>query len=155
MNEAAPLKQPPALAFVGEELVASGAGWSLHRSPHVLRVFLSGRIDDATSDTWRAAAGAHLAAQGTPRFGFVDTQAVEQVASLPARLRSAAFLRGCAEKMDEVVLVQSDAQVGFVLRVILRVAGSSNVHLVSPDEALAAARRFGPLVGDAARASVS
>ena len=131
-----------ALAFAGEVTVASGAGWSLHRSSRVLRVRLWGQIDDATSDTWRAAAGAHLAAQGYPAFGFVDTRAVQQVASLQARLRSAAFLRACAEHMQEVVLVQSDAQVHFVLRVILRVAARSNVRLVTPSEARTAALRF-------------
>ncbi len=122
-------------------VVSKTEHWLITRAPGLLVVVLHGEIDDVASDGWRAVCADNFATAGHPRFAFVDTSRALGVATLPARMRSAGFLRTSARQMESVALV-AGVQTTFLIKTVMRVAGLQNVHLVDDSHAAAVLARF-------------
>lgn len=120
--------------FDGLRLVADTERYRIGRSATLIVVVLRGEIDDVTSDAWRDVVQRDFDANGAPQFGYVDTRDAIPTSSLAARMRSAAFLRRCAQRMTCIALVVSD-KTSFMIKTVLRVAGMGNVHFVEADGA--------------------
>lgn len=112
------------------EVIATGATWRIYRDGARLLVtrFL-GEIDDDASNAWRAAAAVSFEAHGWTRFGIVASTEGRATSSLASRMRSVAFLRLAATKMERVVIL-GDANSSFVIKTIMRAAGLPNVEMV-------------------------
>lgn len=120
--------------LAGLRTVADTAPYRIGCSERLVVVQLRGEIGDAESDAWRSAAQADFDAHGTPAFGFVDVRDVTPTSTLAARMRSAAFLRRCAQSMTCIAIVVSEKS-SFTIKTVLRVAGMGNVHFVESDDA--------------------
>jgi hypothetical protein len=140
----------------GLTVVAASAHHTLARTADLLVVTLEGEIGDAESDAWRAAARATFLADGVPTFALVDTTRVIPTSTLPARMRSAAFLRESALQMKSVSLIVS-SETSFVIKTVMRVAGLKHVHFVEAKhaEGALAAYREGTDVGALATTSAA
>lgn len=125
----------------GLRVVVDHERYLIGRDAGLIVIILRGEIDDVTSDAWRAAVQAEFDANGVPRFGYVDTRAAIPTSSLPARMRSAAFLRRGAQQMTSVAITVSE-KTSFMIKTVLRVAGLSNVHFVESSEADAVFRKL-------------
>lgn len=120
--------------LAGLRVVADTERYRVARNNDLIVIVLRGDIDDALSDEWRGVVQACFDSEGIPPFGYVDTRAAIPISTLPARMRSAAFLRRNAMQMKSVAMIVSD-KTSFMIRTVLRVAGLGNVHFVEAKDA--------------------
>lgn len=126
----------PDVAAAHLGLLARDPRWVIARDETVLVAVLNGAIDDDASAAWRGVCADSFAQSGYPRFAVVDTSAAIGASTLPARMRTAAFLRSSAQQMESVALVVG-VQTSFLIRTVMRVAGLQNVHLIEERDAAA------------------
>ena len=126
----------PDVAIQNLGLLARDPRWAIARDDTVQVAILNGAIDDDASAAWRSVCADSFVTSGYPRFAVVDTSAAIGTSTLPARMRTAAFLRTSAQQMESVALVVG-VQTSFLIRTVMRVAGLQNVHLIEERDAAA------------------
>jgi hypothetical protein len=114
-------------------IVGSGEAWTLYREGDVFVVRYHGPIDDDASTAWREAAIANVTVEGWPRGGIVAPTEGAAVNSLSSRMRTASFLRRCAQVLSRVVILNDD-KMNFVVKTILRAAGLANVEVLPAED---------------------
>jgi hypothetical protein len=116
--------------FEPADVVEQSAQYTIWRQPLLAGIKVLGRVDDRLSDRWREAVLAEFDKRGWPRYFALDSSDSDPVNSIASRLRTAAFVRDGARRVQWTgVLTTAKAGPLVVVRTVLRVVGVSNVAL--------------------------
>jgi hypothetical protein len=111
-----------------------GHNFVVARNEHVIVILLWSAITDDVNHAWRTVTQRSYDSEGYPPFGFVHATNGQSVGTLQGKMRSAAFMRASSQRMKRIALV-ADVVGSFVVKSVMRVAGASNVELVTPSSA--------------------
>jgi hypothetical protein len=125
--------------FDNADIVVKDDCHVVYRRGAVLGLCISGVIDDERSDRWRQSLEAEVLRAGFPDYYAIDGTAMRAKNSPGSRLRTALFVRGLMRQARHAVILSS-AQTGstIVMRTLLRLAGVSNIRMVTTVEDFAA-----------------
>jgi hypothetical protein len=121
--------------FVEAEVIARSERFVISRRPHVLAVELIGQLKPADVDAWLGAVKGDIERNGYPHFVAVDLHRLSPVDSMAARFRVASFARSTLPKVRWLaIFAKPNTAAQLVARVVIRIAGVSNVSVHERDE---------------------
>lgn len=121
------LNRPTAL-FIEDALVHDEGWFQVWQQLDVIGFRLTGPIDDAHSNAWRAWFDDYFRRDGWPRAIACDLRATISMASLPRRLHTANWIHTTFGRVAHcTALTGSHVATNLSLRAALRIAGRPNI----------------------------
>src|SRR5687768_16473864 len=86
--------------FEAADIVEKTASYTIWRQPLLAGIKVLGVVDDRLSDRWREALLSEFGRRGWPRYFALDSSDSDPQNSLACRLRTAAFVRDGARRVQ-------------------------------------------------------
>ena len=116
--------------FETTDVVDKSDFYTIWRQPLLAGIKVIGVVDDRQSDRWRDALLSEFGKRGWPRYFALDSSDSDPQNSIACRLRTAAFVRDGARRVQWTgVLTTAKAGPLVVVRTVLRVVGVPNVAI--------------------------